>query len=112
MVNAATLPVMTRGTLLQTYTRVHTWRIARVCRYGLDEYGATLPSLIGVHVHVKCSACETVLNILVFSLKRKGADSEESRFEVWKMKIDNVTSVGEILSLEKEGRIKLVIRDH
>ena len=48
--------------------------------------------------HVKC--CETVLNILVFSLKRKGADDEESRFEVWKMKIDNVTSVGEILSLE------------
>ena len=47
---------------------------------------------------MKC--CETVLNILVFSLKRKGADAEESRFEVWKMKIDNVTSVGEILSLE------------
>ena len=72
----------------------------------------TIPHWCSVHVHVKYSACETVLNILVFSLKRKGADSEESRFEVWKMKIDNVTSVGEILSLEKEGRIKLVIRDH
>ena len=62
--------------------------------------------------HVKRSTCETVLNIHVFSLKRKGADAEESRFEVWKMKIDNVTSVGEILSLQKGGRIKLLLGDH
>ena len=61
---------------------------------------------------MKRSTCETVLNILVFSLKRKGADAEESRFEVWKMKIDNVTSVGEILSLQKGGRIKLLLGDH
>ena len=61
---------------------------------------------------MKCSGCETVLNILVFSLKRKGADAEESRFEVWKMKIDNVTSVGEILSLvESSSTIYLSFGD-
>ena len=43
MVNAATLPVMTRGTLLQTH--------ARGGQLGLG-FGATLQSLIGVYVHI------------------------------------------------------------